>query len=430
MLDEGIIAGTSKEQYLPFHTIDDAKVLRGANAADILLTTAWPKSIRTGSKVVIPESAAETPGYDHIADLCQTLKPRYHFSSSPEFFYEREPYFHMPSESTPNERPLTRFVSLAAYGNPPKQKALYAFNLQSSPDHAAPLPVGTTASPFAPNRQKRQALDPAPYSRFSNGDEGSKRRFKGGRRERQPPPGPESCYFCLSNPNIGTHLVASIGDDAYLTTAKGPLTTATTNAETGIDFPAHMLIIPLTHEPTLALIPEADARDKTYAEMIKYKSSLQTMLSIRAANKLGSVTYEISRANGVHTHWQFLAIPVDLVRKGLVEVAFQVEAENFSYPKFIIRDVGLGEKEGDFFRIWIWSPPSDDEEGNEGTTKCLLLPLEDGARFDLQFGRRVLAKLLSLEKRMQWRDCDQTLDEEKADVEAFKAAFKEYDFTT
>jgi hypothetical protein len=415
---------------LPFHTVDDAKVLRGANTADILLTMAWPKSIRTGSKVLIPESTTEPPNYDHISELCQTLKPRYHFSCSQDYFYEREPYFHAPSENAPNERPLTRFVSLAAHGNPSKQKALYAFNLQASPDHAAPLPIGTTSSPFAPSRQKRQALDPAPYSRFSNGEDGPKRRFRGGRRERQPPPGPDSCYFCLSNPNIGTHLVASIGDDAYLTTAKGPLTTSTTNAQAGIDFPAHMLIIPLTHEPTLALIPEADARDRTYLEMSKYKASLQNMISIRSANKLGSVTYEISRANGVHTHWQFIPMPADLVRKGVVEAAFQVEAENSSYPKFATRDVGLGEKEGDFFRVWIWSPPSDDEDGNEGTTKCLLLPLDDDTRFDLQFGRRVLAKLLGLEKRLQWRDCDQPLEDEKNDVDAFKAAFKEYDFTT
>ncbi|KAI9739866.1 MAG: hypothetical protein M1818_004922 [Claussenomyces sp. TS43310] len=429
-LDPSIVGGISKEQYLPFHTVDDAKTLRGANTADILLTTAWPAGIRTGSKVPMPDLSEEPSGYEHISDLCQALKPRYHFSSASQFFFEREPFFHTPTEGS-LDRPLTRFISLAGHGNPPKQKSLYAFTLQSSPDLTAPLPAGTTASPFISKTttKKRPALDSMPYSRFSNADEGY-RQHKRSRRERGPPPGPDTCFFCLSNPNIGQHLIVSIGDDAYLTVAKGPLTTSTTNAAVGIEFPAHALIIPLAHEPTLALMPDKDSREKTYAEMKSFKSALQNMVSLRSANKLGAVTYEISRAKGVHTHWQFLPMPAVMVRKGLVEAAFRVEAENLSYPQFAIRDVGLAEDEGDFFRVWIWTPPDDDDDGNEGTTKSLLLPLDSDLRFDLQFGRRVLAKLLGLEKRLQWRDCVPSEDEEKAEVEAFKQAFKDFDFTT
>jgi hypothetical protein len=57
------------------------------------------------------------------------------------------------------------------------------------------------------------------------------------------------------------------------------------------------------------------------------------------------------------------------------------------------------------------------------------MPFDDSMRFDLQFGRKVLAKLLGLEKRLQWRDCEQTVPEEEKDVKAFKAAFKIFDFT-
>jgi len=428
-LDDTIVAGLSKEQYLPYHTVDDAKSLRGANTADILLTTSWPSSIRTGSKVPIPEGAVEAPSYNHISDLCVTLKPRYHFSASSEFFYEREPFFHPPSTDAPDVRPITRFISIAAYSNPSKQKSVYAFSLQPSADPTIPLPSGTTASPFLvrTNGKKRPALDPEPYSRFSNGDEHTYHRHKRGRRERQPPPGPGECFFCLSNPNLATHLVASIGEDVYVTTAKGPLTTSSTNASLGIDFPGHMLIIPLVHSPTIALIPEEGSAAKTYAEMNRYKVALQSMIADRSDNKLGAVTYEISRGNGVHTHWQFLPLPDTLIRKGLVEAAFRVEAENMAYPAFHVRDPGLGQEDGDFFRVWIWTSP--DGESSESYIKCLTLPLESDIRFDLQFGRRVLAKLLGLEKRIQWRDCEQTEDEEKADVEAFKAAFKEWDFS-
>lgn len=216
---------------MPFHTVGDAKALHGANTTDILLTSIWPASVRNGSKIIItpPEGATDPGGYEHIANLCVALKPRYHFSSS-DFFYEREPFFHSQTADTPDFRPLTRFISLAPHGNSSKQKALYAFSLQASIDQTAPLPVGTTASPLIPRRPKgtkRQALDPNPYpQRYKRG--------KGGRGERQPPPGPDQCFFCLSNPTLATHLISSIGDDAYLTIAKGPLTTSTTNAGLGM----------------------------------------------------------------------------------------------------------------------------------------------------------------------------------------------------
>ena len=157
-MDDTIIGGLSKEQYLPFHTVDDAKALRGANTADILLTASWPASIRTGSKVPIPEAGVEPTGYDHISQLCAELKPRYHFSSSPTFYYEREPFFHTPTEDAPDFRPLTRFISLAAHGNPNKQKSISAFNLRATVDVTAPLPLGVTASPFSPVAAARRKI--------------------------------------------------------------------------------------------------------------------------------------------------------------------------------------------------------------------------------------------------------------------------------
>jgi hypothetical protein len=421
------VGGLSKEQYLPFHTVGDAKALYGANSADILLTTIWPASIRNGSKIPLADGVTLPTGQEHISDLCATLKPRYHFSSSSDNFFEREPFFHNPAADTPDVKPVTRFISLAAHGNPSKQKSLYAFSLPSSFDPTAPLPTGTTVSPFL-RPKKRPALDPEPYSRYGNHDSYRNKRGKGHRGQRQPPPGPGECFFCLSNPNLATHLISSIGDDSYLTIAKGPLTTSTTYAQLGVDFPAHALIIPLTHSTTLALIPDEDnAKEKTFTEMTRFKKALQEMVAERSDNKLGAVTYEISRANGVHTHWQFIPMPKETIAKGLVEAAFRVEAENLSYPAFQVRDPGIGKDEGDFFRVWIWTPPS--EENSEGSTKCLTMAFDDSLRFSLQFGRTVLAKLLQLEKRIQWRDCAQSEEEEKKDIEAFKAAFKEFDFT-
>ncbi|KAL8697577.1 MAG: hypothetical protein Q9224_002244, partial [Gallowayella concinna] len=116
-------------------------------------------------------------------------------------------------------------------------------------------------------------------------------------------------------------------------------------------------------------------------------------------------------------------------------------------------DIGDGTAEkGDFFRVWIWMPADEDavsgsddddsggqmkadtvaaEEGveNIGKQKCIVLPLNERFRFDLQFGRRVMAKLLGLDGRRDWRECGQTDEEEAGDAERFKEVFKEFDWT-
>ena len=154
------------------------------------------------------------------------------------------------------------------------------------------------------------------------------------------------------------------------------------------------------------------------------------MLKKIAKSDLGAVTWEVSRASGVHIHWQFLPVSSDLVKKGLVEAAFRVEAENEKYPNLNAKEIGDGSGENnDYFRVWIWRAGDGDTDEDEGTEKSLVLPLSSNFRFDVQFGRRVLAKLLQLERRLDWKDCLQSQADEVADAEAFKKAFKEFDFS-
>lgn len=425
----------SHNKFKPEFTESEARALYGAHTADILITNQWPKGIRTGSKVPLPENATPPEEVQCLADLCSTLKPRYHISSSGNFFFEREPFFHLPSEDSPDAKPVTRFVSLAPYSKTSKQKYMYAFTLDPKAPIPFTVPVGATATPFIASQAKRKALpsQSQSYHRFSTGDDYQRPR----KRARGPPPGPEQCFFCLSNPNIATHLITSIGNECYLTTAKGPLSTADTFPSLG--FPGHMLIIPLTHSPTLSLITEQETRKATYTEMQRYRESLQSMLQHRSNGKLGAVTWEVSRGNGIHVHWQFLPAPADMVSKGLVEAAFKVEAENLEYPKFEQPNAteDASSEPGDFFRVWIWGPSrsedGQDSEGGEkkkeGVEKVLILPLTPDFRFDIQFGRRVMAKLLGLEKRISWRDDVQSQEEEETDANLFKDSFKKFDFS-
>lgn len=448
-LDTSVTAGQSQDKYLPFHTEGDVKVLHGANSADILISSSWPASVRNHSKIPFAVDA-EPVGEQCMADLCAALRPRYYFSTSDEAFYEREPFFHTPKEDAPDERPLTRFISLASMSASSKAKWLYAFSLDPKASYPLTLPVGTTVSPLSV-AQKRvrfdHPLDPQPFARFATNDSSHHSRPHK-RRRNQPPAGPGECFFCLSNPNLSTHLITSIATDSYLTTAKGPLTLASTYP--GLHISCHVLLIPLTHAATLSAVPEQASQSCTYAELQKYRSALHSMLSSKAAGGLGSVTWEVSRNRGIHFHWQFLPVPVHMIERGLVEAAFRVEAENEQYPSFQKRDIGNGVGEGEYFRLWIWKPRpatteaksdgenhgAEDKEVEDGNTASaaaaevqMVLPLVPELRFDIQFGRRVMGKLLGLEKRLDWRDCVQGEDEEKAEADRFKELFKHFDFS-
>ncbi|KAL1384980.1 CwfJ C-terminus 1-domain-containing protein-like protein [Phyllosticta capitalensis] len=432
-LDPKLDKPTSDDKYSPFYSEQDARVLRGASTADILITAQWPAEIRAGSKVDF-QPDEEQSQQACISDVCSHLKPRYHFSTSGSTFYEREPFFHAPTEDAPDGYKITRFISMANYGNAKKQKWIYAFSLDPTAAPPISIPSGTTASPLSFASKKRSLPSQEASYRFSAPDEGGRHhRRKGNKRQRTKPLAQDECFFCLSNANIATHLITSIGEDAYLTTAKGPLSTASTFSP-HLKFPSHILIIPLNHTPTLGLISESESRASTFNEMQRYRHALQRMVATLSKGKLGAVTWEVSRASGIHTHWQFMPMPVDLIDKGLVEVAFKVQAENEKYPKFEKKDVGDGFEEGnDFFRLQIWSPAAEEEDGERdggnGKETNLILPLDASFRFDLQFGRRVLAKLLGLENRVDWRDCGQSHEDEVGDAEAFKAAFKPYDFS-
>ncbi|KAH6610548.1 hypothetical protein Trco_000568 [Trichoderma cornu-damae] len=427
VLDTNLVAGQSQEQHLPFHTAGDAKALRGANSTDILLTSTWPAKVWTGSKAVLdPSHQAAVTSSEDIADLCAALKPRYHLSASPEaFFYEREPFFQQ-SDKDSNTVSATRFISMAPYGNDKKAKAMYAFAL-STPDTA--VPPGATASPFISKTTSKRGRQDEGYSRFGHHDDGHHGRRK--RRRASPPPGPDRCYFCLSNPNISAHMCCSIGDEAYVTTAKGPLPTSSTYAEQGLNFPGHFIIIPLPHSPTIAsmgsTVDPASEAVKAYGEMSRFKESIQAMIASKSSHRLGVVGWEISRDRNVHLIWQLVAVPAEIIQKGLAEAAFRVEAENLKYPAFTTKDVALEDlaSSGDFFRVWLWADNGEDKIKG----KSLVMPLAADARFDLQFGRRVLAKLMGLENRVSWQNCEQTVEEETKDVELFREAFKEWDFT-
>ncbi len=68
---------------------------------------------------------------------------------------------------------------------------------------------------------------------------------------------------------------------------QGPLPFKTTFAKEGLDFPGHLIIVPLTHAPTIATAAIADSAAPTYKEMSRFREALQAMVSSKTKRKLG-----------------------------------------------------------------------------------------------------------------------------------------------
>jgi len=383
--------------------------LKGVNATDILISNEWPAGVERNSATA---PGSRMGGSKPVAELAHQLRPRYHFVPGGEKHWEREPYRNEIRKGESGDR-ISRFYALGDWGNAGKQKAIFAFSLNiTEPTTAA---ATSTASPYADARGTKRLAEENPNGTFFWGDHTSqhhhKRRGGGRGHQPRPPPGPDSCFFCLSYPQLEKHLIVSIGSESYLTTAKGPLTSAATNPEK-LPFSGHILIIPFSHTPTLPLIEDEETRKSTLGEMRRYKLAIEKMLSTRGC---GAVTFEIRRRNGVHAHWQFVPVATELLAS--VDAAFEAAAGEGLGRGF--EDEEESEEPGDAFTYWI----SGAERGRE-------LKLEANEYFDLQFGRRVLAGVLGTgRERGNWRDCVLGVEEESNDAKMFKEAFAEFDFS-
>ncbi|KAK6841540.1 hypothetical protein PG987_002400 [Apiospora arundinis] len=240
ILDREILGGSSKEQHLPFHTAGDATALRGANKTDILLTSTWSSNIWANSKLPLdPANKNAVASSPEVAELCTALKPRYHLTFSPPI---------SSTSASPSSilQPMDKATSSrlpASYLWHPTATLRSRKPLQAgeTPDT---LPPGTTVSPFNRGTKRTTASADGYTGRFAQDHHDGPNRRR--RRHRSPPPDPSRCFFCLSNENLATHMVCSIGEDAYITTAKGPLPPSDHFADQGLTFPGHQIIIPLS----------------------------------------------------------------------------------------------------------------------------------------------------------------------------------------
>jgi diadenosine tetraphosphate (Ap4A) HIT family hydrolase len=115
----------------------------------------------------------------------------------------------------------------------------------------------------------------------------SSRRFSHNLDEPVPPRQPTGpCWFCLSSPDVATHLVVSVGEQCYCALAKGPI------------MQGHVLLLPVEHYPSTVSLP-----GDTLIEMQKYKQALRTTYESQGNTIIAFERYIQLRA-GTHAHLQ------------------------------------------------------------------------------------------------------------------------------
>ncbi|XP_075474588.1 LOW QUALITY PROTEIN: zinc finger CCCH domain-containing protein 64 [Primulina tabacum] len=465
---------------------DDVDSLRAFSEehgiVDLFFTNEWPKGVinRAAASEVTSGILDSSTGDSTLSDLVSEIKPRYHIAGTVGVYYDREPYVNVGAVH------VTRFLALGSVGNKNKQKFLHALSpMPASMMSAAEIctkPPKTTLSPYSFSENASSADQGVKRSGDSSSDtqywryddslkrpkhgdgDGEKLCFKfvssglcprgekchfrhdaeareqsvrgvcfyflnKGKCERGPDCNfkhslledgegfsgrrsesgtgssnrSKECWFCLSSPSVESHLIASIGEDYYCALAKGPLVQD------------HVLIIPIEHVPsTLTLPPEAEAR------ISRFQSSLKAYF--KSQGKVG-VFFEWISKRGTHTNLQ--AVPVPSSRATSVKDIFNLAAKKLGFKFTTVENDNSSEgrkllqmhldKNQSLFYV----------EAPGGTFMSHVI--EENEKFPAQFGREVLAGLLNIADKADWRNCQLTKDEETKMADDFKCRFEEYD---
>ncbi|KAI8362293.1 CwfJ C-terminus 1-domain-containing protein-like protein [Mortierella sp. GBAus27b] len=239
------------------------------------------------------------------------------------------------------------------------------------------------------------------------------------------------CWFCLSNPEVDKNLLVSIGSEMYLTKAKGQLPMTPSNLIPG---GGHAILITINHYSNFRTV-DVDARKDLQSELNKYKQGLQKLFQARGA---AMVTWELSQSGRMqHAHVQVMAVRQDAVEA--IERQFREDIGEFFITKKSSRDqnseASSSSSSSDPPPVAAWQDhlPTSDNQGflkiELPNNKTMVCPFPDGQWVDSQFSRSTLAKALGTPDRANWRNCVKTAEDEVKDTQAFKLAFKDYDFT-
>ncbi|KAG0018747.1 hypothetical protein BGZ80_006784 [Entomortierella chlamydospora] len=241
---------------------------------------------------------------------------------------------------------------------------------------------------------------------------------------------PPPCWFCLSNPEVDKNLIVSIGTEMYVTMAKGQLPVTGTQSSTLIPGGGHVLLITINHYSSLRAV-DPDARQDLESELKKYKEGIQKLYESKGA---AMVTWELSQGGRMqHAHVQIMAIPKE--KADSVEEHFTKDIQEFfiEHRQHQQEQQQQQQQQSSNTASWQDHLPSSPSQGyfkvELPNGKVLICPIPEKQWVDPQFGRRILAKVLDMPDRANWKNCTRSAEDERKDSVAFKQAFKSYDFT-
>ncbi|CAI5508334.1 unnamed protein product [Closterium sp. Naga37s-1] len=301
------------------------------------------------------------------------------------------------------------------------------------------------------------------------------------------PPTPAPCWFCLASPKVETHLVVSVGEHCYVALPKGPLVPGHVLILPIEHFPS---VISLPSDALAEMWRYMGALRKCFAAQGHTVVAFERFLQLRAAthahvNVSGSVLDDLKRiscalqvvpfllAHGiargaippgtwrslpagvdvtwplthlqcalpsflphcsllfplcspcVHT-WQVVPIPQDKADQVLPAFTAAAASHNFQFasvPKppadgqhmAVVGEVKKQSRGGQYLTVEL------------PDASLLVHAIDRGAKLPMQLGREVVAGVVGVPERGDWRACKETAEEEAAMADAFKKQFQPFD---
>lgn len=197
---------------------------------------------------------------------------------------------------------------------------------------------------------------------------------------------PETCWFCLSNPAARKHLILDIGEEVYLTLAKGPLT------------PEHLILIPIEHvSSTLTHLTEA--LDEELKNLMRKVNNLHEGKQ--------SIFFKMSSNPSHHLHVQAISIDSSKLKY------FLEFLEDFSIKfGYNFKETSKETVDAAYFEFSYVS--------ESGDIVRLVHEYDPAAFFPAQYGRQVLANFLEIEGGADWKNQIYTEEDEKRFVSELK----------
>lgn len=184
------------------------------------------------------------------------------------------------------------------------------------------------------------------------------------------------CIFSASaiDEYFRKHLIVSISSECYLTLPKGQLPSTNDPSKPSlVPGGGHLLIIPISHYPTLLTIP-AEMAVPIISEIETYKSALRTMF---AKYNACAVFFEVARLTGKGGHAHIQLIPVPKALEGTIEDTFVEEGKKIGIEWEEDAEAALASGKGNYFKV-------DLPDGRK-----MIHLLKPGGPFNIQFGRYV-----------------------------------------